>query len=141
MKSTIAKLQKFFANWLVYFSGLIVCGGLIYYILKINQEIKFENIRSLKNFISISVTNPDKFFSVIGASLLFIFLAFFIVPITYKKYFKVYIVIPIILMIITFVGYYLGYGVEVFFINSVILIVSVIIVSVSILFFLPSSEK
>lgn len=141
MSSSFSKLHKFFSNWIVHFFSLIICGGLIYYIFIINKTIEFHNVRGINDLINISITSPGKFFAVLGATLLLFFLAFFIVPITYKRFFKVYIIIPIILMCITFIGYYIGYGLQVFLINIVILIISIIIISVSILLSLPSNKK
>ncbi len=140
MDSTISKFFKFFSNWFIYLLGLFISGGLGYYLFKVNQVIQVQNVSSFSDLHNIAVANPDKFFPALGALLLFLFLAFFVVPITFKRFFKVHIVVPLLLVAGSVIGYYLGYGLYVFISNIVILILTVIIVTFTVLVSLPNNN-
>lgn len=140
MDSTISKFFKFFSNWFVYLLGLTVSGGLGYYLYTVNQVIQIQNVSSFSDLHNIAIANPDKFFPALVALLVFLFLAFFVVPITFKRFFKVHIVVPLLLIAGSVIGYYLGFGLYVFISNIVILVLTVIIVTFTVLVSLPNNN-
>ncbi len=140
MDSNISKLFKFFSNWFIYLSGLIICGGLIYYLFNANQVIEIQSIKSFSDLYNIAAANLGVFFPALGAIILLIFLSFFIVPLTFKKLFKIHIIVPIVLIAGNFSGYYYGYGLYVFIANIVILVSTVFIITFTVLSSIPNNN-
>lgn len=140
MDSTISKLFKLFSNWFIYLLGLSVLNWLMYYLFKINQVIEVQNIRSLNDLNNIAITSPESFFPALGATLILLCLAFFVIPITFQKFFKVHIVVPLLLIAVNILGYYYGQGLYVFIANIAILVLTVLIITFTVLVTIPNNN-
>lgn len=140
MDTSLSRLFKIFSNWIVYIISLLICTGLGYIIYSINNHIQFININSWNALLSIIKSSPLDFFLALGAAILFLILAFFVIPVTFKRFFKVHIVVPALLIAGNIIGYHYELGLQVFLVNVIILIITVIIIALSIAISLPNNN-